>query len=526
MKLAVACVAALAAILVSWFCVRGASDRVPRPDAEVSSVPKVDSNGDVLPAATYTTQRELETPSAAPESPISAESSSIRAERSESVLLYGYVRGSDGSKIDTGSVGIVDRAAERSSTECSRDGTYSFPALKPGRYWISASAQGWTQVHRVLDLDGTSAEVRFDLELLPMQEIRVRAVDPSGTPMAFPGFAAATLDAPSEWLDAVRGSEGNPVGVGRFRNRSQRPELPEEYLGRIELDVAPPVYVSLLRYQRVIATQRVDALESDVVFVVDPASPLLEDGSVRFRFVDSETRAVIAPGSAMFAGCTTRIAMPPDGVFHFGSVAPGLYELSSTVSGHEGGRRQVRVEPGSELDLGDISLEPGSSISGRVVDDEGQGVRTSIDYVELDPNGKPVRSFGSRAVTSADDGSFRILGISRRAYRLSVRDEEHGLRLARTIVDLSAGSVENVRIQVAHGVPLILQSSDESWRDTRVRVATTDGAELLSMKLWTPAPTKVLLAPGTYEATVTVRDVESRRIPIVIGSEPVELLLP
>src|SRR5688572_4474256 len=75
------------------------------------------------------------------------------------ILIFGvvYSAAATGELLDSPSVTLVDRRAERSSGSITPDGGYSFSGVAPGRYWIQASATGLDMAERVLELDGSAA---------------------------------------------------------------------------------------------------------------------------------------------------------------------------------------------------------------------------------------------------------------------------------------------------------------------------------------------------------------------------------
>jgi hypothetical protein len=307
---------------------------------------------------------------------------------------------------------------------------------------------------------------------------------------------------------------------------------PDIELGTLTLDKAPPVYVSLVTYQRVVATKHVDAGQSEVIFVLDHDSPALKTCSVRARFVDAETRAPVEVKSVQLdAGSgSRRLPKHDSNAYEAAGLAPGWYRIQAIAHGYEWLRRRVRLEPGADLDLGEIALEHEQWISGTIVDPDGKAAVMNFDWSEYDREKGPAPIMGTvYVIKSKDDGSFRVGGLSRGLYllRTSSRESTPYAQWSK-VIDTTCGPVENLRIQLARGVPLVLRASDpENWMSVRFKILDESGFVVRMSRLWTADPFKLLLAPGRYTLEVSVDGVaESKRIPITIATERIELAIP
>lgn len=135
-----------------------------------------------------------------------------------------------------------------------------------------------------------------------------------------------------------------------------------------------------------------------------------------------------------------------DGSFSFGGLEPGSYRLLVSASGY--GRTEVpRVEAGTARLA--ITLKPGGSVRGRVVDDSGKPVpsfRASLRPEER--RGMSGSAFES--VVSAD-GSFTLEDLAEGTYVLQIQAPD---KVAAVISDVrvSAGAVNDVgRVTVKSG---------------------------------------------------------------------------
>jgi len=484
----------------------------PAPPAVAAPVPEA-AEAAALP------QAEFAPPTIAPVAPVG-------------VMLYGFVLPTAGAKALEPPVylSLSDRYGENRRCEAGEDGAYSFPDLASGRYWIRAQAQLGGEARQVIELDAAAGDRRFDLQLERTHEIQVEVVDGAGEPIRDVWLTAvATLEPPGDWCE-VYGSVNNPFGVGAWaQNGFGGRNFARTVLGCIRLQMPPPLFVSVLHNQRVVGTQRVELGQELVRFVLDPASPLLQKGRLSLRLVDAPTQQPLAGvslhvayGAMAMSGVTGL-----DGTYST-SVLPGWVMLRSLGGSHENPELRVRVEAGSETELGDIALAEEVSISGQVVDAQGNGVARRIDYAPIDPlTGRAIRSGVRYAVNSSADGNFRVSGLARRRYRASVDVSDSEFGSAALLVDARAGSVQDVRIELVPGTALFLGNADGRWSQISFDILDSQSTPLISSRLWGPEPRKILLAPGRYAIDVRAGEKgEAVRREFTIGTEPVELSLP
>ena len=453
----------------------------------------------------------------------------------DSIHLYGFVLPCEGAD-DIGppvSVAATDRFGVLRRSDVGAEGEYSFANLTSGRYWLRAQSMSAGEVRLVVDLDAAAGDRRVDLRLEPPLEVIVEVVDTLGAPFrGAPVLGVATSEPPGPWFDEVRGSWNNTFGVGSWADDGfGGVRLPAPAIGRIRLLTPPPVFVSLVHYQCVLGTQRVEAGGSRVRFVLDPASRLLQQGRLRFRLVDATTRAAL-PRVRVEAHCHTSSEGTTDdeGVCRI-QLPPGLVELRvQEGKEHEDAERVVRIEPGEEVDLGDIALGPGVEIAGRVVDESGAGIAGSRLLYEPASDKGSSRSQFLTAVFSNVDGTFRIERLPPAVWRIRYSDPKqrpNGPGAAVVEVDARGGSVANVQLKLVPGVALGVHAADGRWQGVRFTVIDSQGLRILTRPLYGPEPQRVLLAPGGYEVETTIAGVVvATRRAIVIEREPVELALP
>lgn len=486
-------------------------------------------------------------PSVAAEAPASAEAvapggasladtaPAVAAPADVRITLYGVVRpdaSREALRDGNVAVAVIDELGERVVAQASSLGDYSISGLRPGNYWLRAGSTNDGKAHAQVELTSSEPARRLDLQLALPNDVWIKVVDPRGAPHPARGefFAAATREAPGEWLDEVRGSLNNPFGVGQYWQNGYASETRgDEFIGRVVLNEAPPVWISLLRFQRVFATQRVTPGQREVVFELADDALEATHGALRVRFVAAQTREPLTGAEYMLDnGGSHHSQLDDDGVLEASKLSPGWCTIRVQAKGLENGELRVRLEPGVATDLGEIALQPESSIRGEVVDENGAGLELTVMHVALDPETLEELPLGVRHGVKTDgSGVFRIGGLSARVYRLQF--ESPGSERARTtrVVDLRRGNVEGLHVEVPSGTPLVLSSYDDAWRGVRIQIVKSDGERVLSSKLWGAAPWRLLLAPGAYNLLVSgPNSEEAQRRELVIGSTAVKLRVP
>jgi len=520
------CVVAIALAAIVWRFAAPTQSSTAAIGTDAPTIPRTETAIDLEEPALAALPVAATSP--ALESNASTTASAVEERSDEQpASLYGFVRPPAGRDVigpETG-VSLIDQHGVRQLTTAAADGAYAFAGLAPGRYWLRAGSQRGGEARAMIDVVG---DVRRDVQLVLPPEVRVKVVDAQGEPVKeMLLLAVATADAPDRWIDEVRGSFNNPFGVGAFwQNGFGGPEMPAAYLGRVVLKVEPPVYLSLVRYQYVVATQRVERGQDEVTFVVDPDDRAMQFGSLRFRVVDANTGERIDKASGFLDGAATQTVGAHEEVNRVQSLAPGNYALRVMSKGYACPRVRVRVEPGMETDVGDVALEPETWIAGRVIDEKGAGVETTMVYAGCDTDGRPFRPLGNVfGLKSGSDGAFRVSKLARGRFELGISEEPYGAW--RRIVDTRGGPVEDLVIHLARAVPLVVRASSEDWDKVRFRVIDAEGSDVYASKLWQAEPNPIPLAPGRYVVEVRATpDAEPRRIPITIVDVPVDLELP
>ncbi|MGH9360405.1 MAG: MSCRAMM family protein, partial [Thermoanaerobaculia bacterium] len=304
-----------------------------------------------------------------------------------------------------------DRLPRSGSTDAR--GLFEARGLAPGSYRLSASAGGYlVSGGRKVSLPGQDEE-ELTVALAPGSAVSGRVLDASGRPV--PGAAVR----PNVSADTVDESDRSLEGALSLRARTDAE-------GRYRLDGLPP------RKDYVIEATHPDHAPASVKEVALGAREslegvdlvLLRGGAIAGRVVDEEGNGIAgaslwaSPANAGEAADAVRPPFAPpepsgapdastgaDGSHRLARLPAGAYTLRARDPARErlpGRREQVEVAEGKTAESVDIVLGPGESLSGRVVDTDGEPVESA----EVIASGEA----SSRARSDAA-GEFRITGL-------------------------------------------------------------------------------------------------------------------
>ncbi|RKG85038.1 carboxypeptidase regulatory-like domain-containing protein, partial [Corallococcus terminator] len=395
------------------------------------------------------------------------------------------------------------RVAFAGSTE--EDGTFSIRGVPPGNYavWLQATEGGYQRLmpQRVevrgsetveialhLDLDGRIAGVVVDAQGLPLAGVTVEAVakeeagsggrsySPLETKTGPDGrFALEPLA--RDWdYELTATKPGYAMSRPPPAKPEPEPEPDEEDEGSDEL----------------LGGLRMGRWEPDE-----------EDPKVIARAGNMAVRVVLTAQSRI----TGRLAKPngapitrfdlneepvrdPRGAFTVFVDKPGLQHLSFKAPGHAFTQRDVRVPAGRDVDLGEVRIEAGHTVRGRVVDDatgeplEGVEISLSLTPEELkaaaeEESGEKYEIYEADGsfldATTARDGTFTLPSVESRPYRLTARHTGAGeyATLERTLgptedrleLRLQGDTRLEVTVKDAQGKPYPVMVSARSQRD-------------------------------------------------------------
>lgn len=156
-----------------------------------------------------------------------------------------------------------------------------------------------------------------------------------------------------------------------------------------------------------------------------------------------------------------------EGVYVLDTLPPGNRTLEATHPDHGAARRQVELRPG-ENSL-DFSLEGGSEVTGRVVDDAGAPVAGA--HVTTIARG----IFRSLEDTSEADGSFRFTAVADGTYEI-LASKEGFATPERAQVTVAGSSVGGIEIRLSPGGAIVGRIAGVELSElSRIRISARGG---------------------------------------------------
>lgn len=268
------------------------------------------------------------------------------------------------------------------------DGSFSLPPLAAGEYWIEVRAP-WGRTYDELTASvPTRQQLRAQRE--PVVDLGEIALD-RGLALAFfigddrgVPLAGARLGMAQGRLAAGE----DLLGVSGFTDRDGRGSVASLEPGR-------PIAVTC---------SAAGHLPQELAYEVPPdlvSCSLARLARLTGRVVDEEGEPL--PGAmATVTGRKAQGAAGADGRFELAGLAPGSYRLTVAAPGREVAERTVALAPGDARDLGEISLEPGAALAGRVVDATAGTPVAGATLVTVEPPG------AAAPATTDAEGAFTL----------------------------------------------------------------------------------------------------------------------
>lgn len=217
------------------------------------------------------------------------------------------------------------------------------------------------------------------------------------------------------------------------------------------------------------------------------------------------------------------------GRFRFPNVSPGVFDLQAKRAGFAPAFREgLEISAKSkEVDLGEIVLEAGAAIEGRVTDERGNPIARADVFLSAEEDFGAFFGAGERAVVTGADGRFRFPDLPRgRRFELMVTREgfapaslpglearpgsplrielREGRTLAGRVVDADGEPVAEASISLLETTQITLEGSGFSSGSMTRGVAKTgeDGRFVIAD-----------LEPGTVELQVDAPGHRRKRVP-------------
>jgi protocatechuate 3,4-dioxygenase beta subunit len=312
--------------------------------------------------------------------------------------------------------GAALRAPRRTVTD--RHGTFVFRGVGLGKYTMRAAheRQASTASHQIID-EGTGWLPPFRLALEPGAFVDGKVVDDTGRALA--GVPIDLLALPSDDIPLTVETDGGggfsfgPVQPGRYRILARAPGhvQMDSSEAHLRIETTPAITVRATRAAR-LSGRVVDGAGKPVQAASVTVSALVASGAradeltVLTGTLPLAAEAAGLPGATFAPQGKVRTAVTDmQGRFVVDEMPPGRLRLEVTPLAHLPVRREpVDLSPGERRDVGDLVVESGAVISGRVLDEAGQPIEGA--RLEVRPTG-PDRGSVVR-LASDRDGRFAV----------------------------------------------------------------------------------------------------------------------
>jgi hypothetical protein len=392
-----------------------------------------------------------------------------------------------------------------------------------GTYLVRAGAEGYRGQAMEIALTHETPVVEADFILQESVMLRIRLVTPTGgdvfqalraaqAPQAASHLVpVATADHPGPRFSEVIGSKNNHFGVGNFWDYGPRVSaLPPGYMGILVLDGDLPAWVSLVHYHHVLASQRIEPGQEEVVFVVSSDALVAGLATVQVKVLDAASGLPL-PGAKVslqgHGGYERETSPDAEGIAIMKDRMPGRFELLVRADGYERCRVPVDAEPGVVTDLGVVALNAEVTLRGFVFDGEGLPLAAEFTMGRVDPADRSIRWHRAETFKSAADGSYEMRGLGRHEYvirssnqaALNAEDAPGAVWVSGVIpCDLRTGSLAAFDVRMRPASRLVLQVADGRADGLKFRVLDAEGRESLSSRFYGPGPRKLFLPEGRY----------------------------
>jgi hypothetical protein len=271
----------------------------------------------------------------------------------------------------------------------------------------------------------------------------------SASPPCLPGAKEVVLTArpAAAWKGTVTKASGQPIaGASVSLSTSFQgsgPSTRTDALGRFSLAVSPGRYTATVTHGD-FAPASIEGLTAIPGSPENLAIQMSEGATARGRIVDHEGRPLkgkvrlrlFGRAPVLFGSQDLGTATNAAARFSFPHLPSGQHEIDVMAAGRTTAIVPVLVgAPSGSVDLGDILLEEGLAIAGRVVNEAGDPVRGARVTANASREASRSQPFETE---SEEDGRFMISGISEGRYLVSATAEGYS-----NLDDQRAGSGES-----------------------------------------------------------------------------------
>jgi len=449
-----------------------------------------------------------------------------------------------GNVIPTANVGITSPLGHTVFSMRRPDEQHEFHDLSPGTWHVMTYAVSYVDQDLTVELTDEATELEIQLSdalLLP-----VRFLTPGGkdavqvlnsmedSPLSgFDLYAIATNSRPAATLPRMAPGARPQYGAGLFHSASGI--VPGEsairhpgagYAGVLELKQDPPLFVSSVLRETVLETVEIGASGArEITFTVNPELLLAQLASATVTVLDAETRAPIEGLQVTFedahiAGSVQDGSLAAsEGRYAFKQRFPGWATLRVWGTDYEVFQTSVQLVAGGKHDLGTIYLEKGTSLTGRVENQAGEGVR-SVFYAR-DENwsgGEGPPEFGHTLGGSGRGGKLTLNRLGKRIYQAHVIAPGYAPQALE--LDLTLADPKPLKLVLQPGTKTILASRYDADITNRVSIYDNAGSLCFSEYISGKRTRETWLAPGEYSLVLHhgPREIARRMIEITTES--------
>ncbi len=445
---------------------------------------------------------------------LQAEEAKIQAEVTTRLFqrALGFVHGEESalSPAARGHVVIASAGGDARELEVDDEGGFEFGDLRPDRWHLYAEAPG-CQARRVdFEIAPVEREKTLDVSLLPAPWLRVKLITPEERDLreavgddpvlglAFAPVPFATRERPGPRIPDLNVDPGKRYAAGLWRDRSELDaKIVGDASGILELAEALPLHVGVAVRGTVLDERLVPPGAEEVVFVIPLDRIRALPVAVAVRVVSAQDGLPVPDAQVEIEGIDSTTT-DSRGAAAFGRIPPGRRKIHFEAEGFEQRQEWIDVEPGAPADLGVRELGRATTIAGKVVDENGAPVQTSVELRALDAN-MPGAELPLVTTAETDEtGRFVFDRAGRRRYLLCVRGGDWAG--PPQTVDARDGHVADVVLQAGSCGELKLTFPVEPPPGAEYLVETTEGVQvaLLPCEGWRPLA--VRLGNGDYRA--------------------------
>ncbi len=464
------------------------------------------------------------------------------------IVLFGAIRARNGQPVSEARVTILDEdTGEYLNADVGKRQGYAISGLKPGPCKFTVRAAGFRSLDQPLTIEPTPVRQRLDATLDAAVRIKVKVLTPDGTPIAdalraekMPWGVGVTVIAtrtrPTQDLPATDQREAAELSVGGITEGGfgAPPRLPKEYLGTIELRCDPPVFVSAVVRNAILATQEVSAPVDEITFHVSVDAVKQRLCTFKVKLVDAESGS---PITSALVGLNDRQTGGPgqkvdaNGSVQIENVRPGLLRMSidgPSEAGFERVIQTIRFAPGETVDLGVLRLNKAVTIEGTLIDKSEKPVSGNLTVLSLDRRDPTLDFETNESFATEADGKFKISRVGRGRYLIRSRGSS-GEAVASTIVDTSAGPVTGARLQLVGATRVILdvRPNPQSIVASSIVIEDSRGAFVTGRRIYSVTNGNfgwtLNLVPGSYTVRVYADRTEARATSLVVGTSPMRV---